>query len=281
MAKQFSNKEKALLTSIYNAKDSNTYVLTNVFAQWLDTNVGIRFDLEKGQLVYDYARYNDSDTILNIKKEIISTALFIKYLEDNGYIYIIQDDTTTEQPSYVGAYDIKNPISLSLPPEIAHIITRSLYNIYVSYDLRLFVENGFKTDEDLQLTQAAANLEASQKQIKISRWSLMVSALALVCTLIVSQYSNCTQEKHNKSMLKVVTQLDTNVCVTIDQNTTDLSAHVDSLGAVLGKQSTINIKKMNKPNKRRTTAKKHYNLRQVDTINCDGKEYIVLPIKNK
>lgn len=276
MAKQFSAKERALITSIYNAKDSNTYVLTNVFAQWLDPNGGIRFDLEHGKLIYDLAIYGDHDAMLNIKKDIISTALLIKYLEDEGYIYIIQDETSVKQPSFVGAQNITRPISVSLPPEIAYIIARSLYNIYVSYDLRLFVENDFKTDEDLQLNKAAENLKASHKQIRISRASLLISALALISTLILSQCSSCEQNKYNKEVLNTLADFEANFCAVNNQNTLELSAHIDSLGVTFSKQNTQNI---NKPRAKRTAVKKQYNLIQIDTINCDGKQYIVLPIK--
>lgn len=274
MAKQFSNREKALLTSIYDAKNSNTYVLTSVFAQWLDPAGSICYDLKKKALIFDLDKYNDPTVMLNIKKEIISTALLVKYLEDEEYIYIIKDDTSTPPPTIVGGQNINNPIQLPIPTEIAHILNRSFYNIYVSYDLESFVENGFRTYEDLQLTKAADNLEASQKQIFISRCSLAVSTLALICTLIVAQYSNCSQNKHNEAMLNAVSQFEANFCAINNQNTLELSAHIDSLGVSFN-QYTQNV---TMPSPRRATIKKQYNLIQVDTINCDGKQYLVLPI---
>ena len=278
MAKQFSNREKALITSIYNAKDSNTYVLTNVFIQWLDPAGSIRYDMSRKELVFDYDKFKDSDIILNIKKEIISTALLVKYLEEEGYIYIIQDNTSTTPPAFVGAQNIHNPLSVPIPPEIAHILDRSLYNVYVSYDLRFFVEKGFKTYEDLQLSKAAENLEASQKQIRISRASLLVSALALVCTLIMSQCSNCSQYRQNEAMLNALAQFEDSLCTVNKDNTLKLSAHIDSLGVSFSKHNTQNVD-VTKASPRRVTVKKQYNLIQIDTINCDGKQYIVLPIK--
>ena len=132
MARQYSENEKALIASIYDAKDSNNYVLTNVFNPWLYEMQGISFNLQKGTCLFDKAVYNhDVDTMLNIKKNIIGTALLIKHLEDSGYIYIIQDRTSTNPPRYIGA-SIKTPVEVDFPMDIAWIIKRSLYNIYVS-----------------------------------------------------------------------------------------------------------------------------------------------------
>lgn len=278
MAKQFSNREKALITSIYNAKDSNTYVLTNVFIQWLDPAGSIRYDMSRKELVFDYDKFKDSDIILNIKKEIISTALLVKYLEEEGYIYIIQDNISTTPPAFVGAQNIHNPLSVPIPPEIAHILDRSLYNVYVSYDLRFFVEKGFKTYEDLQLSKAAENLEASQKQIRISRGSLWVSTLTLVCTLIMSQCSGCVQYKQNEAVLNAIARVQANFCELNNKNTLELCTHIDSLGVSFNQYNTKNVNVTKTPAKR-VSVKKQYNLIQIDTINCDGKQYIILPIK--
>lgn len=275
MVKQFNNTEKALITSIYNAKDSNNYVLTNVFQKWLDTP-GIRFDLEHGQLVFDYEIYKDAEILLNIKKEIISTALLIKYLEENSYIYIIQDETSGEQPSYIGAQKMSTPLVVPIPQEIAMIIKRTLYTIYVSYSLISFVENGFRTYEDLQLDQAAITLKTSKRQLCISRWSLIVSALALVCSLLISHCSNCTQNKHNETMLNTLMKFEANYFALNNQNTLDVCAHIDSLGVSFNQHNTQNVVKTSP---KRVTVKKQYNLIQIDTINCDGKQYLVLPIK--
>lgn len=58
MARQYSENEKALIASIYDAKDSNNYVLTNVFNPWLYEMQGISFNLQKGTCLFDMAVYN-------------------------------------------------------------------------------------------------------------------------------------------------------------------------------------------------------------------------------
>ncbi len=278
MAKQFNRREKALITSIYNAKDSNTYVLTNVFEQWMDPAGAIRFDLAKGKLIFDLDIYKEANEILNVKKSIISTALLVKYLEDENYIYIIQDDTNAGQPNYVGAQNIRTPLIVDVPIEIGNIIKRSLYNVYVSYDLIALVENGFRTYEDLQLIQASTSLEAAKIQIKIGLASLFVSALALIFTLVINLHSNCAQNKHNETMLNTLAGFQANFCALNNENTLELCAHIDSLGVSFNQQNTKNVN-VTKTTPQRVSAKKQYNLIQIDTINCDGKQFIVLPIK--
>ncbi len=275
MAKQFSNREKHIINFIYLHRDDPTFVLANVFSEWFGRNVSL--DLITGEVEHGIQDINDArvDDILNEETGIIEVALLIKYLVDKGYIYLIIKDKE-DLPRKLGANRSRISVANSLPKDIVDIVRQAFRRVYVSYDLVFFVEHEFKTYEDLQLTQAAENLEASQKQIRISRGSLLVSTLTLVCTLILSQYSNCSQNMHNKSMLKGLARFETNYCAVNNQNTLELSAHIDSLGVSF---SQHNKQTTNKTNTKHVTVKKEYNLIQIDTINCDGKQYLVLPVK--
>lgn len=276
MAKQFSSKEKHILQFIYLHRNDPTFVLVNVFNEWFD-RAGVSFDVETGDILYSLQDINEADVykMLSDESGIVEIALLIKYLVDNHYIYLIEKDKE-DLPKKLGGNWSRLTISNKLPPAIVEIIRQTFRRLYVSYDLIFFVENGFKTDEDLQLLKASENLKASKKQIYISRWSLAVSALALVCTLIVSQYSNCSQNQHNKSMLNALMRLEANYRAINNQNTLELSAHIDSLGVSFSQQNTRSVPTTNP---KRVTIKKQYNLIQIDTINCDGKQYLVLPIK--
>lgn len=278
MTKQFSNEEKQLIRSILYGSTHNTYVLTNAFNEWLQKRPGIRFDLKKGMLIFDRNIYTNSDDILNIKKSIIKTALLLKYLEDNSYIYIIQDETSTSTPQFVGALNISTPLQVPLPKEIAFIIQRTLYNIAASYDLIQLVENGFKTYEDLQLIQASTTLEASKIQIRVSVASLFVAVLTLICSVVISQCSNRSQNQHNSNMLKTLMEFEANYYAFNNQNVLDLSAHIDSLGVALTKlkQPTHIVKKNSKNAQRACNYCIH-----IDTMSCDGKRYIILPFADR
>ena len=172
--RQFSEQEKLLIYSIYQSKDSTNYILTNVFAKWLYGDETIGYDAKNGCLVFDMEQRKDAEEMLGIQKEIIETALLIKYLEDNGYIYLIEDSPAVGTPPYLGRKvpEEHAPLSVSLPPDIANIINRSFYRVYVSYALTQFVENDFKTYEELQLLASKDQLDKSSQQLSISEAQL-------------------------------------------------------------------------------------------------------------
>ena len=177
--RQFSEQEKQLIYAIYQSKDSNSYVLTNAFKEWFynennTINTAIGYDCEHGKLIFDLDKIKDSNSILGIQKEIIQTALLLKYLEDNGLIYIIEDDADTENLWYIGksTQQMGTPLRVNLPKDIANIINRSKCRIYVSYALIQLVENDFKTYEELQLLASNKQLMESSRQLTISEAQL-------------------------------------------------------------------------------------------------------------
>lgn len=278
MARQFSDKEKAIIRYICQHRNDYTFVLTNVFNQWFD-RTGVSFNAETGNVEYDVNHVNEADVnrILGDENGIIEIALLIKYLVDHGYIYLIKKDKD-DFPKKPRGNNAIITILNSLPSDIADIIRQTFRRVFVSYNLVAFVNNNFKTYEDLQLAQAAITLEASKRQIRISIGSLLVSALTLVCTLIMSQCSNCSQTKHDEAVLNAITGIQANFCALNNENTLELCAHIDSLGVSFNQYNTKNVN-VTKSTPKRVTVKKQYNLVQIDTINCDGKQYIVLPIK--
>lgn len=172
--RQFSEQEKQLIYSIYRSKDSNQYILTNVFAKWLYGDNAIGYDVENGCLIFDGEQQKDAEEMLDIQKGIIQTALLIKYLEDEGYIYLIKDSSVVANPPYIGKNISQNhmPLRVPVPNDIADIINRSFYRVYVSYALSQLVENGFKTYEELQLLASKDQLEKSSQQLAISEAQL-------------------------------------------------------------------------------------------------------------
>lgn len=278
MARQFSDKEKAIIRYICQHRSDYTFVLTNVFNQWFD-RTGVSFNAETGNVEYDVNNINEADAnrILGDENGIIEIALLIKYLVDHGYIYLIKKDKD-DFPKKPRGNNAIITILNSLPSDIADIIRQTFRRVFVSYDLVAFVNNSFKTYEDLQLAQAAITLEASKRQIRISIGSLLVSALTLVSSLVLSHCSNCSQNRHNEAMLNTLAGFEANFCAVNNKNTLELSAHIDSLRVSFNQHNTQNVN-ITKASPKRVTVKKQYNLIQIDTINCDGKQYIVLPIK--
>ena len=79
-------------------------------------------------------------------------------------------------------------------------------------------------------------------------------------------------------MLEALARFEANFCAINNKNTLELGAHIDSLGISLSQKNTNNVS-ATKSHQKRVTVKKQYNLIQIDTISCDGKQYLVLPIK--
>lgn len=257
MVKQFSNKERDIISYIYNNRQNNTFVLTNVFNRWFD-RTGVSFNSETGDIIYSIQNLNqiNVDSILSDETGIIEVALLVKYLVDHEYIYLIKKEKE-DLPQKLGGTWSNLTITNTLPSDIVDIIRQTFRRIYVSYDLISFVENGFRTYEDRQLIQASENLEASQKQIRISRGSLWVSALTLVCTLIMSQCSNCSQNKHDEAVLNAIARVQTNFCTLNNKNTLELCTHIDSLGVSFNQYYTKNVN-VTKSTPKRVTVKKQY-----------------------
>lgn len=275
MAKQFSDIEKRLLYSIYENGDSHTYPLTNLFSQWL-YKPGVRFDLHTGNLIFDRDRYG-IDEELTIRKEIIRIALLIIYLEENGYIYIIKDPNAQPLPFIGDQNDFLQQVTVFLPNDIAQVIRRSQFNILASYDFIQFVENDFRTYEDKQLSQAAASLCWAKLQTFVAILAVLVSVVMLMISINWRKADNHMQVQKNEKLINAVVGLENNLIGINNKNTLELSAHIDSLGVSFTQHNTKNVN-VTKTSPKRTCVKKQYNLIQIDTINCDGKQYIVLPI---
>lgn len=173
--KQFSNKEKQIIRYIVAHGNSNTFLLANVFNEWFDKK-GVTFDLEAGHIKYDYNKVKDVNEILEDEHGIIEIALLIKYLEEKQYIYIIKDKhDVVDVPLALGANSSSVNLAHHLPEDIVNIIKRTLFRVYVAYDLVYIVENNFQTKETQQLALAALQLKESQQQQKLAKQQLEIS----------------------------------------------------------------------------------------------------------
>lgn len=259
--KQFSQEEKQLIYSIYQAKDSNNYVLANIFNRWLFGEQAVGFDFEKNVVLFDFSRNPSVDDTLDIQKDIIHTALLVKYLEQEGYIYLIDDNATVNKPTTLGP-SFKQSLSVSLPPDIMNIISRTTCRVYVSYALIQLVENDFKTYEELQLIASNSQLETSsqqlsaseaqleearqqteeakaqtneakeqtseaKKQTKKSTGTFVLSGLTFLASLIIPFIiSKCNGDKvYHENVMTGIAQIDT----TINETTNKITNHLDTI----------------------------------------------------
>ena len=173
--KQFDAQEQHWIWQICQIGESDNAVLTNVFADVL-FDKGVAINLESGDLLYDWEKYKELNNIIAIQKIIIKRALLIKYLEEHNYIYIIND--SPDSIPVVGD-TFETSIVQKLPTEIADILRRTTYRIYVDSSLRAFINQSFKTTDEI-------TIEEAKKQTKYARYTLVATVISLIVTFAVS-----------------------------------------------------------------------------------------------
>ena len=173
--KQFDAQEQQWIWQIYQIGESDNAVLTNVFYDVL-FDKGVAINLDSGDLLYDMEKYQNVNDIVAIQKNIIKRALLLKYLEEHHYIYIIND--SPDLPPIVGDR-FNTSISQKLPTEIADILRRITYRIYVDSSLRAFINQSFKTTDEIAIDEA-------KKQTKHARKTFVATVISLFLTIAVS-----------------------------------------------------------------------------------------------
>ena len=302
--KHFTEREQIVIRGIINGAAYDSYVLTNAFMDLLDGK-GDAFDSQKGFLQFDNSKYNVS-SILQVEQEFIETALLIQYLINNQYIYLIVDSQEPPLP-WIGDA-LKNPIGKQIPRDIADIFLNSFVRIVVLNKLKDLVSNNFLTYEEQQLhiaqrqlDIATGSLQEAHEQTKSSRktlrWSIVtciIAILTLLANLFVPSCSKCkvaknietiTESTHNTSEIDA-TAINTRLDL-INSNILQLVEFSANFNNNFKIQPKIHINPRKKSNSRKAveqTQKKCSSVQpilKIDTINCDGETYWVLPCPPK
>ena len=169
--KTFNLREQKIVKYIVYNRNSNTFVLANVFNQWFD-QTGVSFNVDTGEIIYDLNSDVDVDRIFKDEHGIIEVALLVKYLVDKGYIYVIQDSKGEIDIKKLGRNFSGTNILHTLPKDIAKIIKQSLFRVFVTNDLIEFVNHDFQSIETRQLLSAVSQLTQAQKQLEIAQKQL-------------------------------------------------------------------------------------------------------------
>lgn len=179
--RHFSETEIKTIKSIVEQSSTSQYVLINAYGD-IFYSKKVEFDHNNCQLVF----YRDDiesvklDEILAIEHEILERSILIKYLIDNRYIYLIDDNSENEITS-VGGFLKDGLISIrkDISKEVSDILYKCAnHRVFVGQDLIALFKNGFISIEDATLAEA-------RTQTKISRYTLFVSALALLLSILL------------------------------------------------------------------------------------------------
>lgn len=276
--KHFTQKEKNIICGIIEGAAFDTYVLTNAFNEVLNGK-GVAFDSEKGFLQYDPSKYyNNISAILQVERDFIETALLIKYLVEHQYIYIIKDSQEPPLP-WVGD-TIINPIGKQIPADIAEIFVNSCARIVVLNRLLDLRNNKFCTYEELQLIWA-------RRQTIFAACTLGVAILTLLATLFMPCCPHINNDVNEGDATKITAEIDVEV----------ISSRLDRINnyllQIIEQNNNLTNNFKISPKLQINTSKKSATKRQtpslenkcsdiipiymIDTINCDGETYWVLP----
>lgn len=248
--KHFSTEDQKLILKIWQIGQSDNAVLTNIFEDVL-FGKGIAFDLTQGAILYEYEKYKgDISTLMAVQKVIIQRALIIKYLEENNYIYIINDGNSSENFPTIGDTRIANPVSQILPTDIADIVRRTLYRIYADNSLLDFIHLEYKTPDDIVIEEARNQTEEARKQteearkqtkaaqeqtdeakeqtstaLKALKYSILACVISFAVPFILSKSSH--QEEKHAEVINTINSVNSSLI----NGTEQVSAHIDSVNA--------------------------------------------------
>lgn len=303
--KHFTEREKRIINGILHGVTSDSYVLTNAFMDILDRK-GISFDCQSRCLLFDKGRNYNIAEMLQFERDFIETALLIQYLIDNEYIYIIKDND--EPPLQIIGEKGARPIGKEIPKEIAGIFILSQNRIVALNKLWDLVSNNFLTYEgqqlhiaQRQLDIATGSLQEAHKQTKSARrtlcWSIVtcfIAILTLLANLFVPSCSKCKVAKNIETITESTqntSEIDATAINTrldlINSNILQLVEFSANFNNNFKIQPKIHINPRKKSNSRKAvepTQKKCSSVQpilKIDTINCDGETYWVLPCPPK
>lgn len=121
----------------------------------------------------------------NVSKVVIPTVLLFEHLEANGFAHF----TGNLNFSSIGdeSSDEKYTRCDFLDDEIKKLIYKyTKKRIYLTESLRVFVNNGFKTEDDLRHER---ELDATKSQLIVTRLALLVTFLGLLASILVPIFS--------------------------------------------------------------------------------------------
>lgn len=309
MTRKFYPREINLIKEIVSdiRRDAHhQYILLNAFKDIFFYNKGT-IAYNEGFLLFSYEDFkNKTAEILDIEQEVIERALLIKELKDANYIYFILDHEDPEFP-YGSIAKGKTPLSKKIPSDIAEILDLLKYRVIVSKALIALLADDFKTLEEQTLEEAKKQTVLARKQVEeaknqssyakeqseeakkqshSAKVSLIISAIALLVAIaspFVSKQINCRFpcDDSTSTIAGIVNEIkDIMNSISIQQFEASIQTNQEAIIKLL--QPKQEEPKCNQPKKATTTkttkkaTKKQPLYLPLDTINCDGKEYMIV-----
>lgn len=192
--RQLSKNEKKIVQQLVNqSKYTTMYLPINVFDDIFNgKDVGFDGGTQPMMLIFPYNQNGNpsSEELLVIYNEILERALLIDYLVKEGLVYMVPTGSSVGDTSEIGNISRLNRVAMQIDSSVGDILLKCLNQpLYVSETLKDYVDNDFKSLEELALCE-------SKKQTKLS-WLAVVLALLSLILGDVLKTCGCDNENHN------------------------------------------------------------------------------------
>ena len=196
--RKFSEREQKVIAELVRgASSSFTYLAINAYDDIFHRNK-VEFIYQPNSVLNFYFQQSEirsKEDILGVTSEIYEISYLIDYLEKEGLIRHFTVGANTEGPeNSISGFDktALSVISVDLDPAVGKMLFDNLnYPIYVTQTLVSFVENGFKTLEELSLDEAKEQTKEAKKQSCLSSIAILLAMLTLLFSALQG-FKGCT-----------------------------------------------------------------------------------------
>ena len=192
-------EQETIKTIVTHAEQSLTYLLVNVYNDIFDyTNV----EYKNNHLHFYYSGKEldqlNSDSTLYVQNEVIVKTLLLKYLEENRYIYLIEDKNIQNPTTSIELANKSGKeynLLVDLPDEIASFLNNVHKRVIVSEELKALVYNNFISPEEKLI-------EASKEQVeKITIQTIQLESQRQATLQLVTAAETQTKEALRQTKL--------------------------------------------------------------------------------
>lgn len=221
----FNLKEKNIILQLVNeTANSLAYLPINVFNDiFLSRDVGFIGESTM-ELVFPNTENHSTNEFLTIYNDVLERVLLIDYLEKEGLIYIIPASTSDYELKTIGNVIKLNRIAMQIDQSIGEILLKCINRpVYVSETLKDYVNNGFKSLEDLAL-------EETKKQTKYSFYAVILALFAIIISMFQMCKESCDETKSEEIVVPlngILNYMQNNLNNKLDatiNNTTEIKA---------------------------------------------------------
>ncbi len=205
----FSDQEKIYIKELYDkAKPGKCYLPANLFYWKFLENFATYYTGSHEFVFLRTVKDRDPKELILKTDNVLMALSLLDYLEKEGLIFYIKDkkEEGNNTLPYLGLSENTNlvdedaiAIGVSIPPNMEEVLLNSMkYRVIVNETLIDYVENGFKTMEELQLEEARRqskkaieSLKQAKKQTYWSVFAVIVAVITMIVTIAVQVC--CTQ----------------------------------------------------------------------------------------